>query len=61
MGKYRSKYSYLTDDEALSFIRTLAGELGKLAADRDFRLLMPSFAHAELTIRAMKRFQADTK
>lgn len=54
MSAYSSRYSFLTDDEALSFIRTMAGELRRLAEDRGFRPLMPSLTNAERTAGAMK-------
>ena len=49
-----SKYIFLTDEEALSFIITMTGELRAISEDRDFRSIVRSLASAEQTAKAMK-------
>ena len=54
MSKHSNKFSFLTDDEVISFIRTMTKELRELAEDRDFQPLMKGLTNAERIAKATK-------
>lgn len=49
-----SKYSFLTDAEAVSFIGTMAGELLQIAEEHSLRPLIPGLTRAEQAAKIMK-------
>ena len=49
-----SRYSFLTDAEAVSFIGTMARELLKIAEEHSLRPLMPGLTRAEQAAKVMK-------
>lgn len=46
-------YSYMTDDEAVSFIKLMVEELLVIAERRGFRTVLPGLASAELNALAI--------
>ena len=48
-------YGFLTNEQAIAFIQTMAEELRELAENRDFRALIPSLTNAEQAAKVMKR------
>jgi hypothetical protein len=55
MSMPSGNYGFLTNEEAIAFIQTMAEELRELAEDRNFWALIPSLTSAEQTAMAMKR------
>ena len=49
-----SGFSFLTDEEAVSFIAMMVGKLRELADDRGFRQLMKGLTNAEQAAKAIK-------
>ncbi len=46
-------YDYMTDEEAVSFIKLMVGELLVIAERRRFRAVLPGLASAELNVLAI--------
>ena len=55
MSTHSSRFSFLADDEAISFIRTMTNALRELAKERDFQPLTKGLTNAERIARAMNR------
>ena len=47
------RYGFMTDEETISFIRLMTGELLGIALRRDFKCLIPELAGIELKAKTM--------
>jgi hypothetical protein len=54
MTTKRGGYEYLTDEQAISFIKLMVGEMRAIAERRGFRTVLPGLASAEIHVTAMR-------
>ena len=50
-----SKYNFLLDTEAVSFIRIMAGELLQIAKERDFQSVIPCLIKVKQAAQIMRK------